>query len=54
MEDDADDVEILVCRMEELTDVITLPILVRHRERGNTEPAEGGCQEGQAEEGAER
>ena len=28
--------EILVCRMEELTDVVTLPILVRHTDKDET------------------
>ena len=30
MEDEEEDREILVCRMEELTDAVTLPILQRH------------------------
>ena len=30
IEDEEEDTEILICRMEELTDIVTMPILVRH------------------------
>ena len=36
IEDKEEDTEILVCRMEELTDIITMPILIRHTDGNET------------------